>query len=181
MIASTTRWNVDNAVEEIGNALYPEDSNVRIEIDSLYPLIYVFSGKLDPWTAFKIIVREPPAYVERLVPVEAIVSERVDCRSPHNVCCTDTIRAIGLLAAAKGVGDDVNVEVKPRRYFVGCDDRTAVRLFSRALEEVLKLRIRRKAKYTVKVEDTLHGIVVALLRSGWDRLRFWRERRLLSK
>lgn len=176
LIAVTEPWRVGAAEEELGNALYPYDEGVVVEADTNYPLLYVFSAKLNPIEAFKIVVREPPAYIERLIYVDAIFRVEISCSRAQDLKVIIE-RVLSDLSSRYNSLREVNVEVKPRSYFVKCREKEASKLVSSELARV-GLRVLRKARWTVKLEDTSYGVVYSLIPTGWDRVRYWRERRL---
>jgi hypothetical protein len=176
LLATAEPWRITYAEEELGNALYPYDEDIYIKVDDKYPLLYVFSSQLSPREAFQIVVREPPAYIERVVPVEAIVKGVIVCGSDEDAF-REFASIIGSYVVRRVEERVVAIEVKARRYYVKCSDREALHTIGRLLA-VSGFRILRKAARTLKVEDTAYGIVVAVMPTGWDRVRFWREKRL---
>jgi len=164
LIATAKPWRLQRAEEELGDSIYTLDSEVRLEVDKFYPLIYVVSV-VDSMKLFRIVVKEPPAYVERLVPVESLVNN-----------LDDAVIFVKKKLAGLEVGA-VNVEVKPRGYFLSGSEKRIVKDFVDVLAEA-GLVFRRKTQYAVKVEDTRYGIAVSVIRNGWDRISYWRRRRL---
>jgi hypothetical protein len=69
------------------------------------------------------------------------------------------------------------VEVKPRRYTLNLKEKEAFKLASKLLGEA-GVRVSRRAGWVVKLEDTAYGLVVAVMKNGYDRMRYWRLRRL---
>ncbi len=169
LVATTTPWGLRRAVEELGDAIYPRDPGVVIEADEeAGSVVYVLSI-LEPWAAFRLVVAEPPAYVERLVPAEHVLI-------PGQDWVDEVVEAI---VPRLGCEREVWIEVKPRGYFVADNERAA----AKRLAEALRLRgvhARRRSRLVLKVEDTRYGIVVALLEGRIDRVSFWRERRLMG-
>ena len=169
LVATTTPWGLRRAGEELGDALYPRDPRVIVEADERAgSAVYVLST-LEPWTAFRLVVAEPPAYVERLVPAEHVLT-------PEQDWVEEVVKAI-LLSLKRE--KEVWIEVKPRGYFVADNERTAARRLAGALR-LRGVHARRRSHLVLKVEDTRYGIVVALLEGRIDRVSFWRERRLMG-
>ncbi len=162
LVATTRPWRVERAVEELGDALYPLDAGVRVAVDKRFPLIYVYSV-VEPWRAFRVVVSEPPAYVERVVPVEYLFG-------------SDWLVRLREEALGRGV-EELWVEVKPRGYFISGDEKLASRRVAEALRDA-GLRLSRRAALWVKVEDTVEGVVVAFMAAREDRVEYWRRRRL---
>ncbi|ABM80758.1 hypothetical protein [Hyperthermus butylicus] len=177
LIATAKKWNLALGADEIGNALYPLDNEVLVELDKAYPIIYVFSGKLSSWRAFQAIVREPPAYLERLVPVEKLVNQRVHCDSEGVELPKELVDVLARILHSL---EAVNVEAKPRKYYVTgkCSEKEFNRFLARFIARQFDIHVLRRAARVLKFEDTRYGIVLALINNGWDRLSFWRTRRL---
>ena len=177
LIATTQKWNIELGAEEIGNALYPLDENILIELDSLYPLIYVFSEKLTPRKAFQAIIREPPAYLERLVPVDELVDDNIYCEHKNLEL---SLNLTSVLARILQGLESVNVEAKPRKYHIvgKCSEKELNRLLTHFISNAIGIRVLRRSAKTLKIEDTRYGIVLALIGNGWDRLSYWRKKRL---
>ena len=166
LIATTDPWSLERAVEEIGDALYPRDRDVCIIGDSKYPLVYVFTA-LDAWETFRYLVREPPVFVKRAVPVELLLkTNSID----------EIILNILNVLNDKGI-NTISVEVKPRRYWININEKKLNKIIVYKLKQY-NIRNSRKSVYSLKVEDTLYGVVIALMKYGSDRMRYWRLRRL---
>jgi len=165
VVATARPRRLSRAQEELGDSVYLHDSTVEINIDERSPLLYVHSV-LQPDRLFRIVVSEPPAYVERLVPVHFLASN-----------IGEVVEWILDSIDVWSVGHAVNVEVKPRGYFLKGSRKAAAKTIISMLSD-RDVYARRKAGYTLKIEDTRYGIVVAFMRSGWDRMSFWRRRRL---
>jgi hypothetical protein len=176
LLATAKPWNIDYAEEELGNALYFYDENVKIERDKKYPLLYVFSSKLDPREAFQIIIREPPAYVERLVPVDKLVSYTLNCTQSKDIT-RGFLYILSDYLKQKLEKRIVHVEAKARYYYLRCKSKEITEMISSELKK-LNYIITRRADKMLKIEDTAYGIVVTLMPTGWDRIRLWREKRL---
>lgn len=166
LIATTDPWSLERAVEEIGDALYPRDRDVCIIGDSKYPLVYVFTV-LDAWETFRYLVREPPVFVKRAIPVELLLK-------PNGI--DDIISNILYVLNSRGV-EAVGVEAKPRRYWININEKRLNKIIIYRLKQH-NIRNSRKSVYSLKVEDTLYGVVIALMKYGSDRMRYWRLRRL---
>lgn len=149
-------------MEEIGDALYPLDTGVQVVVDKRFPLIYVYS-MVEPWRAFRVVVSEPPAYVERVVPVEYLWGG-------------DWLDRLRGEALSRGVVE-LWVEVKPRGYFISGNEKLVSRQAAEALREA-GFRVSRRADVWVKVEDTAEGVVAAFMAAREDRVETWRRRRL---
>ncbi len=166
LVATGKPWSVQRGALELGDALYPRDPGVEVIVDEEYPVVYVFSGRLDAVHAFRLVVAEPPAYLERVVPVMALVSD-VEAVLGAAV-------ALGLAGAGR-----VWVEVHSRGFHLP-RGREGERRVQRLLLERLAgsgVRVGRGDRLVV-VEDTRYGLAVAVLGWGEDRLRVWRMRRL---
>lgn len=123
------------------------------------------------------MAREPPAYLERVVPADVVLKIRVDDETGLRRLASALYTA--LLAGRTG---PLWVEARPRGFHVergrGFDSK---RLSSGLMELLgeLGLRISRSgAAEWLIVEDTRFGIVAALLPPRGDRVLAWRERRL---
>ncbi|BES82073.1 hypothetical protein [Pyrodictium abyssi] len=177
LVATAEPWHLSAAAEELGNALFKYDEDVEIRIEDCAPLLYVLSSRLSPTEAFRLVIREPPATVERIVPVEHIINVRVSLDShSHLRRFMET-----LIPALEGriEGGALGLEVKPRGFFlVGGNEKKWNRVLARLLSEAAGVRVLRKAPSVVKLEDTRYGVVVAVIRSKWDRVQVWRSRRL---
>lgn len=177
LVATAEPWHLSAAAEELGNALFKYDEDVEIRIEDCAPLLYVLSSRLSPTEAFRLVIREPPATVERIVPVEHIINVRVSLDNhSHLRRFMET-----LLPALEGriEGDALGLEVKPRGFFlVGGNEKKWNSVLARLLSEAAGVRVLRKAPSVVKLEDTRYGVVVAVIKSRWDRVQVWRSRRL---
>lgn len=162
LVATAKPWRVERALEELGDALYPHDSGVRVISDERYPLLYVYSF-IEPWRAFRLVVSEPPAYVERIVPAEYLLG-------------ADWLERLMHEARRRGLGT-VWVEVKPRGYFVEGDEKHVLRHVAGVLRKG-GLAVSRRASVWIKVEDTVEGVMAAFMGAKEDRVEFWRRRRL---
>lgn len=172
LLATSKPWNVRRAAEEVGDAIYPQDPGLRVEVDERYPLIYVFS-RLHPMRVFRLVVAEPPAYVERAVPVTSLLHVKLNG-------CDEAVGYIvdAVLPLVEGWRTSFSVEVRPRGYHVtGCEAKQA----TNAVIEELRgrgLSVSRRGNGFVRVEDTYYGVVLSAVREGSDRIGFWRARRL---
>ncbi len=127
----------------------------------------VFSAILDPWRAFWEIVANPPAHVERLVPVEEWVPSDVGL-------VVESVRRI--MERKLPCIDKVRVEVVCRGCRVGGRSKVID-----ALREALGYNVRiafKGCEYCVKVEVIDTYTALAVMRSGWDRMSFWRRVRV---
>lgn len=166
LVAVTEPWRLSRAELELGDALYPEDPGVEVVRDPEYPLLYVYTV-LDAMRAFRLVVLEPPAYVERLVPVQSLAESWEDV----------VASASQLLGGTRLV----LIEVHPRGFVLpreGMSKREASRLYARRLAERLGVRVSRHAPTALVVEDTREGAAMALLGRGEDRVELWRRRRM---
>jgi len=172
VLVAVARHNaVLRGVEELGDALYVKDPDVSVEAEHGYPLIYVFSPRLGPWEAFRAVVREPPAYIERLVPVEHLARD-VD----------ELVEFIARRAEEMGVRE-FWLELHGRGFGLPRGrrgERDAVKEIVGALAGRGFRVVRRRGVRVFVVEDTRYGIVAAGGSWGFDRIRFWREERLDS-
>ncbi|KSW11935.1 hypothetical protein CF15_03845 [Pyrodictium occultum] len=176
LVATAKPWHLQPAEEEIGDALIRYDNNVTLEREEVAPLLYVFSTRLSPFDAFKIVVREPPAYVERVVPAELIIGVKVEVEDKRGL--RSLVEALVVLLEKRGV-DSIRVEAKPRGFFLlGGDEKRWSREVGRLVSGMAGVRVLRKAPWSIKLEDTRYGVVAALMRNLWDRMRLWRYRRL---
>ena len=167
-MATAKPWNIARAVEELGDSIYPHDSEVAvIESRKYKSLIYIYSV-IDVWRLFRLVVSEPPAYVERVVPVEKIIPGGLDEVVGYVVSVIDKHNYNSNL---------LNVEVKPRGMFIKGDEKHVAASVAKLLA-MQGVRVRRHADKVVKIEDTEYGIVVAFMDNGSDRLKYWRRRRL---
>ncbi len=178
LIATTTPRRINRALLELGDTLYVRDPEVRVIIDDMYPLLYVFSRCIDPWTVFRLVVDEPLSSLERVVPVEAIATMHI--RS------IDDIEAIASLIERRLSLDnirasDIYVEIKPRKYHITLSEKKAIKEVNRILAINFNIRPARQARYVVKIEDSRYGIVVSVMKKGSDRLSFWRRSALRQR
>ncbi len=181
LVAIADKWHIDRAEEEIGDALYPYDKEcLEIKSDAEYPLIYVHSC-LEADKAFEYVVREPPAYIERLVPVHRVYREFIRLTQEGILISNNMLSDIKGLTSPRCT-DYCYVEVHPRNIYIVYKGffarRKAQKKLQNILASALRLEISRKATYSLIVEDTREGIVVALVLRGTDRMRFWRENRI---
>ncbi|HIQ23944.1 MAG TPA: hypothetical protein EYH50_02730 [Pyrodictium delaneyi] len=177
LVATTEPWHLSAAAEEIGDALFKYDEDVEIKIDDRVPLLYVLSSRLSSTEAFRLVIREPPATVERVVPVEHIVD--VHTSLDDYLCLRRFMETLMPALEGRIEGKALGLEVKPRGFFlVGGNEKKWNRALARFLSEIAGVRVLRKAPSVVKVEDTRYGVVVAVIRSKWDRIQMWRSRRL---
>jgi hypothetical protein len=180
LIAIANPWHLDEAEEELGDALFPYDKGcLAIKVDEFYPIIYVYSC-LEPDKAFEYIIQEPPAYIERLIPVHLLIKQVIRL----NHIGTDLEKIIrGLASTIHGkCHDTCNIEVHPRNFYIYYKDlmnkKKAQKLLQRELAKLLNLHPKRDAEWSLILEDTADGIVVAVLPKRSDRLMYWRLRRL---
>ncbi len=166
LLATTKPWNIVRAIEELGDSIYPHDSEVAVVESRRYKtLIYIYSV-IDARRLFRLVVSEPPAYVERIVPVEKIIPGGLGEAVEY------VVSVIG-----KHSSNSLNVEVKPRGIFIKGDEKHVAASVAKLLA-MQGIRVRRHADKVVKIEDTEYGIVVAFMDNGSDRLKYWRRRRL---
>ncbi len=180
LIAIASKWHIDKAEEELGDALYPHDKMcLEIKVDDEYPLVYVYSC-LEADRAFAYVVREPPAYVERIVPVHKLYKRVLRLAGEININ-NDVLVDLKSLVSAKCIGY-CSIEVHPRNIYIVyrgfATRRQAQKKLQKILASVLGLRLSRRASYSLIVEDTREGIIAALVPRGHDRVRTWRESRL---
>ena len=181
LIAIADKWHIDRAEEEIGDALYPHDREcLEIKSDNVYPLIYVYSC-LEADKAFEYIVREPPAYIERLIPVHRVYREFIRF-TREGILVSDAILVNIRDFVSPRCTSYCYVEVHPRNIYIVYKGlvtrRKAQKKLQNILASTLKLRVSKKAMYSLIVEDTHEGVVAALVPRGSDRMRFWRESRI---
>jgi len=177
LIATTKPWQLPSAIEELGDALFRYDESVNVYADERVPLLYVFSCKLEPMQAFKLVVREPPASIERVIPVEYLVKLTANIEDSSSV--KHLIDVLYSLIRDRVKDDTIGLEVKPRGFFMlGGDDKRWNNVLSNSLTALVGLRILRKSDYVLKLEDTRYGIAAAIMKSKWDRMQTWRKMRL---
>lgn len=181
LVAIADKWHIDRAEEEIGDALYLYDREcLEIRTDAEYPLIYVYSC-LEADKAFEYIVREPPAYIERLIPVHKVYKEFIHF-TQEGISISDFMLVDIRGFATPKCTDYCYVEVHPRNIYIVykglATRRKAQKRLQSILASMLGFRVSRKAGYSLIIEDTREGNVVALVPRGNDRVRFWRERRI---
>ena len=172
LIATTTSRRIERALFELGDTLYAKDPEISIVNDSVYPLLYVFSRRIDPWTAFKLAVSEPLSNLERIIPVETIASIHIRNADDLAVIADIVKKRIDLNNIKTS---DIYVEVKPRRYYMMMNEKKVTKEVSRILTRTLSLKLTRRSRYVAKIEDTRYGVVVSLMRKGYDRLSLWRS------
>lgn len=154
--ATVEPWRAEQAELELGDALYRLDPGLVIERPA--PTVIHVYASLDPWRAFNEVVRYPPAYVSRLLPVEAHLEPGDPGRA---------VETVTALLQAKGVAE-AELEVRVRG---DCVDAEAV-------EEGLasRLRVRRKAAWLVRVEYVCPVGVAGVVEDRSDRVEYWRGR-----
>ncbi len=165
-------WNIMRVVEEVGDAIYPYDPDLRIEVDSGYPLIYVFS-RLPSLRVFKLVIAEPPAYAERVVPVTYLFKGKLRG-------CEEAAEAIVEMVSAHVRGWQIgfSVEARPRGYYIiGCGAKRLTNIVAGMLRG-MGFSVSRRERGFVRIEDTYHGVVLSAVAEGSDRVSFWRARRL---
>ena len=181
LVAIANKWHIDKAEEEIGDALYLYDKGcLEIKSDSEYPLIYVYSC-LEADKAFEYIVREPPAYIERLIPVHRVYREFIRFTRENILINDATLIDIRDFVLPRCT-NYCYVEVHPRNIYIVYKGLVARRKAQKRLQNILasmlRIKVSRKSMYSLIIEDTREGIVVALVPRGSDRMRFWRESRI---
>jgi hypothetical protein len=174
LLATCKPWSVPRAIEELGDALYAYDRDVCIDVDEVYPLLYVYSSVLKPSKVFMLIVQEPPAYVERIIPVDMVYNTIILNKRDIEVFAA----RLAEFVRAKGV-DSVNVEARKRNYYIKTshDNKSLTNLISNIIANN-GIRVLRRSSNALRVEDSRHGIVIGLILEGSDRLRYWRLKRL---
>ncbi len=174
LLATCKPWSVPRAIEELGDALYAYDREVCIEVDEAYPLLYVYSSLLKPGRVFALIVQEPPAYVERIIPVDMIYDTIISNENDIEVFATKVTEFV----KAKGI-DSVNLEAKKRNYYIKIsrDNKSLTNLISKIIASK-GIQVLRRSSNALRIEDSKHGIVIGLITGGSDRLRYWRLKRL---
>ncbi len=181
LIAIANRWHIREAEEEIGDSLYIYDRKcLELRLDPEYPLIYVYSC-LESSKVFNYIIQEPPAYIERIVPVQIIYKQVIRLMNEdllHSGSVFDILRQF----VRARCGESCLVEAHPRNFYIVYRDkltrRQAQKYVQKMIASYLGVRIDRKAKYSLILEDTRLGIIGAILLRGTDRIRYWRRRRL---
>jgi len=168
LVATGKPWSVQRGALELGDALYTRDPGVEVVVEEGYPVVYVFSGRLEAVQSFRLVVAEPPAYLERVVPVMVLV--------PDVDAVLEAVDALGLTGSGR-----VWVEVHSRGFRLPRGREGERRVQRLLLERLARrgLRVGRGGRLVV-VEDTRYGLAVAVLGWGEDRLRVWRMRRLGS-
>ncbi|BEP17021.1 hypothetical protein PYJP_03730 [Pyrofollis japonicus] len=181
LIAIANKWHIEEAEEELGDALYRVDPALYIERDPKYPLLYVFTN-IPPVRAFYLAINEPPAYIERLVPVQELFKYKIIVKDKNSILfSTDFLDILSRQFRIKCEGKCM-VECRPRNMYIlvakTFDKRTARKYLEKKLASILGTKLDRKAEMSLIIEDTRYGIVAALMRRGYDRVRTWREKRL---
>jgi hypothetical protein len=181
LLAIANKWHIEEAEEELGDALYRMDPTLYIERDPKYSLLYVFTN-IPPARAFYLVINEPPAYIERLIPVQDLFKYKIIVKNKNNILFNiDFLDILSKRFRIKCQGKCI-IECRPRNMYIlvsnTIDRRTARKALEKKLASILDIQLDRRAEMSLVIEDTRYGIVAALLQRGRDRIRTWRERRL---
>ncbi len=156
LYATTEPWKLDRGEEEIGDVLYPLDPGLVIE--RAYGTVLLVYSSLDPWRAFREVIKYPPAYVSRILPVEAHLR-------PSLEEAADVVRR---LTEVKGVKGPVELEVRVRGE---CLDEE--KLYERVADTLPG--VRRKAGRLLRVEFACPIGVAGIVYDRLDRVEAWRR------
>ncbi len=155
LYATAEPWEAEKAVEELGDALYRLDSGVVVEREA--PTVITVYALVEPWRAVAELRRSPPAYVSRVLPVEAHLR-------PHPADAASKVLA---LLAERGVRGPVEMEVRVRG---GCVDPAPV-------EEAVATAygVRRRSGWLARVEYLCPVGVAGVVPDREDRVDMWRR------
>jgi hypothetical protein len=152
--ATTEPWKLERAIEELGDSLYRLDPDLVVEQAS-QTVIHVYA-LIDPLRAFEELRKSPPAYVARVIPVEAHL------RPSTSDALSKAIQLLQLRSVK-----DVEVEVKVRGDCVDGDviEDSISRLYT----------VRRKASWLLRIEYLCPKGVAAVVPDRMDRVERWRK------
>ncbi len=158
-------WSLERAVEEVGDTLYVLDENIEIEV--IAPtLALAYSRMIAPWRAIGELMRNPPAYARRIVPIESIVNANVD----------DVVRTVVKVIRTRGVNLEAkyNIEIHKHGFNVNQGEMERIR---RRIEETLGVPDKRKKPRWSILLDFISNtrLVVSVTPYKLDRVSYWRR------
>ncbi len=156
LFATVEPWKAERGEEEIGDALYRLDSGLAIE--RRFNTVLLVYANVDPLRAFREVVRYPPAYVSRLLPVEAHVGRDIG----------ELSALVKRLLEIHGVVDAVELEVRVRGNCINQNE----------IENTIQrlVTVRRRASWLLRIEFACPIGVMGIVEDRSDRLEYWRQR-----
>ncbi len=151
------------AIIEVGDAIFPHDPEVVI-VRAPYPHVILVYSRLSSWNIYGLIIANPPASVNRIVPVEECVSTDINkiLRSAANLLRRRLRKSSTLI-------------------HVSCTCR-GTNLSKSEVEKMIALKLKednlaipvirfRDAEYELKVEVLGEITVLSLLPKGMDNVK----------
>ncbi len=164
LLVTAAPWCLEKALEEVGDTLYPLDATVHVVEEC--GVLLVYASTLTPWRAIGELMKYPPAYASRIVPIEELVPS-----SPDHV-----VGAVKRIIEARRLRLE-RYAVQVYRHGVNVDtDEWRHRIGELLARELGSPPWRGKPRYVVDVELLCKGsAVVSVLPWKLDRVSVWRK------